>query len=291
MSRFFLAAILITVASLASGQTTRKETSEEVVWRPPESRRQAIVTLVVQIQRADYEGNRVALLRLYGDLSPFADDKELGAKVRYWRGFAMWRRALNGFNESVDRTELEKDLRQAVSEFDAAMAKDPAFVDAKVGAASCLLTLLFIHQKDEVLVREFLARALPLLKEATAAEPENPRLFWVLGARLWGTPPEFGGSHEKAMQIYQKGLQAARARKGMSNDPLTPSWGEPELLMNLAWSNLNQTTPDLVSAEQYARSALALVPYWHYLKDILLPQIEAAKTKSCYITPSFGLAS
>jgi hypothetical protein len=34
------------------------------------------------------------------------------------------------------------------------------------------------------------------------------------------------------------------------------------------------------AAERYARSALEIVPYWHYLRDILLPQILAAKAKA-----------
>ncbi len=80
------------------------------------------------------------------------------------------------------------------------------------------------------------------------------------------------------METYQKGLKAAREHKNMSSDPLTPSWGEPELLGNLAWSNLNRSTPDLVAAERYARSALELVPYWHYVRDILMKQIQAART-------------
>ena len=49
--------------------------------------------------------------------------------------------------------------------------------------------------------------------------------------------------------------------------------------MGLAWSNLNRSTPDVSAAEQYARSALAVVPYWHYVRDILVPQIEVARKK------------
>ena len=49
--------------------------------------------------------------------------------------------------------------------------------------------------------------------------------------------------------------------------------------MNLAWANLNKSTPDLDAAEQYAKSSLKLVPYWHYVRDILLVQIEDAKKK------------
>jgi hypothetical protein len=47
--------------------------------------------------------------------------------------------------------------------------------------------------------------------------------------------------------------------------------------MNLAFANLNRAKPDLAAAERYAQSALALVPYWHYVRDILLPQIRKAK--------------
>lgn len=56
--------------------------------------------------------------------------------------------------------------------------------------------------------------------------------------------------------------------------------GEPELLMNLAWSDLNKTEPDPDASLQYAQAALKLVPYWHYVRDILLPQIRAAKKPS-----------
>jgi hypothetical protein len=48
--------------------------------------------------------------------------------------------------------------------------------------------------------------------------------------------------------------------------------------MSLAWSYQHQTKPDLAAAERNARAALNIVPYWHYVRDILLPQILAART-------------
>jgi len=81
------------------------------------------------------------------------------------------------------------------------------------------------------------------------------------------------------MEGYEKGLKAIRNHKTTPSDSLEPSWGEPELLMSLAWSNLNRTTPDLNAAEQCARSALELIPDWHYVRDILMPQIQEAKRK------------
>jgi hypothetical protein len=246
---------------------------------PPERPRETLFKLVAQIQKADYEGDRAALQHLYTALELFTADEKLASRVHYWRGFALWRRAVNGFNESADPKDLEPDLTQAIAEFKESAAKDPAFVDAKVGTISCLSNLAYLALGNSARFQELIAQSSPLVKELRASNPENPRFVWVLGPILWSIPPERGGGQDKAIEAYQKGLEAARTPKGTSSDPLEPSWGEPELLMNLAWSNLNRTTPDLNAADQYARSALALVPYWHYVRDILIPQIRDAKAK------------
>lgn len=233
--------------------------------------------IVKQIQRADYEGDRAALKRLYGELEPLVEDSLIGSRVRYWRGFALWRRALNGFNELADRSDLEQDLTVALAEFEKA-ASGPDLADAQAAEASCLQNLAFIHyvQKDAGPAKDFLEKSLPLLKAAEAAEPENPRVLWVLGASRWYAPAERGGGQTAAMETYENGLSAARRHSSSFVDPLKPSWGEPELLMNLAWAYANGSKPDLRLAEQNANAALQIIPYWHYVRDILLPQIRAA---------------
>jgi hypothetical protein len=242
--------------------------------------RDAIVHVVVQIQRADYEGDRPALKRLHDELAPIPEDKRLASRVLYWRGFALWRRAINGFNESPTPTDLEEDLTQAVADFKDSIAQDPAWVEPKVGAGSSLGYLMFLHRKEPTRIQELLQQSSPLLKEAMTTSPDNPRLLWVLGPIRWSSPPERGGGQDKAIEGYNKGLEAIRNQKRDASDPLEPSWGEPELLMSLAWSNLNRTMPDLSAAEQDAQAALKLVPYWHYVRDILMPQIRAAQAKA-----------
>src|SRR3984885_14730964 len=242
--------------------------------------RDAIIRIVTQIQRADYEGDRPALKRLHDELTPIPEDNKLASRVLYWRGFALWRRAINGFNETPTPTDLEADLTQAVADFKDSIARDPAFVEPKIGAGSSLGYRMFLHRKDPTLMQELLQQSSPLLKEAIATAPDNPRLLWVLGPIRWSSPPERGGGQDKAFEIYNKGLEVVRNQKGGVVDPLEPSWGEPELLMNLAWSNLNRTNPDLKAADQYAQAALKLVPYWHYVRDILIPQIQTAQAKA-----------
>ncbi len=267
-NRAVVAALVATVVSLSVIQTTRaNDTAKQ------------IAPIVAKIQHADYAGDRAAMQKGYDDLKPFLEDKELASRIRYWRGFAQWRQAINGFNDSVDPKELEQDLKAALDEFKAALEKDPAFVDAKVGTISCLGYLAFMNRKDQARAKELVGKIMPLVKEATDMAPDNPRLIWVRGPILWNTPPERDGGQDKAIENYQRGLEVCSKIKA-SDDPLEPSWGKPELMMSLAYSYLNTTPGDVNAAERYARDAIEIVPYWHYVRDILLSQILAAKAKS-----------
>lgn len=251
----------------------------------PDPRRTTATQLVLQIQKADYEDDRAALKSLHEELQPFIGDKEFGTQVQYWRAFALWRRAINGFNDGVGRPELQADLKQASAEFTDTAKQDPEFVDAKVGALGCMSLLGYIMiengaQMQDPEVQDLMANMRQLSKDAQALSPENPRLLWVMGPNVWKSPPERGGGEAKALAMYERGLELIRKDKSGAGDPLQPSWGEPELLMSLAYSNLNRSSPDLQAAENYARSALKLEPDWHYVRDILLPQILEAKKQA-----------
>jgi hypothetical protein len=236
-----------------------------------------VVAIVAKVQRADYEGNRAALHQLYSELAPYMTDKSIASRVAYWRGFALWRSAFNGFNDSKDTKPIGDELQQALAEFQKSAELDPSFVDAKLGAISCLSNLMFLNQSNPDKINEILTQLRPLVKDAKEADPDNPRLLWVLGPNIWYAPPERGGGQDKAIATYEHGLEVIHKQKAPSSNPLDPTWGEPELLMNLGWSNLNKTTPDLNAAQQNAEAALKMVPYWHYVRDILIPQIQAAK--------------
>jgi hypothetical protein len=253
--------------------------SSPLAARPAAGDRESVVKIIEQIQKADYEADRPTLHRLYEELAPFAESKGLAVRVQYWRGFALWRSAINGFNDNAPKQELQQDLNQAVDAFEKSLAADPAFVDSKIAIASCLGFLAYSFERGSPQQQEHIARIRQTLKDAQATAPDNPRLLWVLGPVYWNIPAERGGGQAKAMETYAKGLETIRSHKNASTDPLDPTWGEPELLMSLAWSNLNRVTPDLKAAEQNAQSALALVPYWHYVRDILMQQIHDAKAK------------
>jgi hypothetical protein len=242
--------------------------------------REQVVETVRRIQRADYEGNRDALRTLAEALAPGNRARQLDSRVYYWRGFALWRRAFNGFNQNAATNELAADLERAVTQFEHAAALDPAFADAKIGIVSCLQNLAFIRRDDTAATAALVARFVPLIKELAVHAPDNPRFLWLHGASLWYAVPgltdaQIATRRVQALATYERGLKLARSAR--PPDPIEPSWGEPELLMNLAWSHLHAATPDLAAAETYAAQALALVPYWQYVRDILMPQIRHAR--------------
>jgi hypothetical protein len=246
----------------------------------PPAGRAGLEGQVAAIQRADYEGDRAALHRLHQQMVVAAKEP-VGARVAYWRGFALWRRAFNGFNDGVDRAEIEQDLLGAIREFDKALSEDRALVEATIGTISCLQSLAFLHQHDETR-SAIVSRFVSLLAQVKAVAPDNPRFLWVYGPSQWYAPPgtpadEVARRQATAIATYERGLELARRRRGHPDDPLDPSWGEAELLMSLAWSSLNRATPDPRAAEAYANRALSIVPHWHYVRDILLPQIRRAR--------------
>src|SRR5450631_400940 len=122
-----------------------------VLWAPivsahgssPGDAKSQVIRLVEKIQRDDYEGNRAALQQDFADLAPFVSEAELSARVRYWRGFALWRRTINGFNETVDAKEQEKDLKGAIDELAQIPEADAVYGDARIGMVSCLGYLLY----------------------------------------------------------------------------------------------------------------------------------------------------
>lgn len=239
--------------------------------------RSQMPAIVMQIKRADFEDDRAALNTLFQHLTPYVKDPQVATFAHYWRGFALWRRALNGINDSSKEDELDADLTRAVQEFAAADARPNGFVEAEIGEAACEGTLLFLHHADTGQLQGRLARDAALLKDLQEKSPDNPRFLWVLGASLWSRPAAAGGNRAAAIRAYERGLRLITDERDNVHNPLEASWGEAELLMSLSWSGLHQTPPDLEAAEHYAQQALRVAPNWHFVRGVLVPQIAKAR--------------
>src|SRR5712691_1454995 len=103
MCRFALAAVAAILIAACAGQQ-------------PVSSRPTLPQLIQRIMTADYEADRPALDRLYGEADAFLGDPAVESRVRYWKGFAKWRRAINGANETIAPNDLAADAEICAGE-------------------------------------------------------------------------------------------------------------------------------------------------------------------------------
>lgn len=229
--------------------------------------------IVSDIRAADYAGDRAKLEALFLEAEPFTTSGQEKVYARYWRGFAKWRNAINGNNENIDAKILAQLCQEGATEFEASVKEVETFVEGKIGALGAKLLYLYFSMSDQEKVAAQIPAVTNLARELRASAPDNPRLVWVLGPGLLRTPVERGGGFENVIASYEKALAKLATNPPKKSHPLDPDWAEAELEMSLGWTYLNAPTPDKTKAEMHARKALKLVPTWHYVKDILLPQI------------------
>jgi hypothetical protein len=63
------------------------------------------------------------------------------------------------------------------------------------------------------------------LDKGLKLDPNNPRLYYLRGMSLFGTPEQFGGGKDKAKPVFEK---AAELYKQQKPAKLYPKWGEKQ---------------------------------------------------------------
>ena len=235
-----------------------------------------LATLKSELMAADYRADLAELGRLREAVAPLAADPARGYLAHYWAGFASWRIAINGASRGMGPQDLRGHLERAGTDFEASVRLRDGFADSHAAAALVYSWLAGFYANDPAAMQERLRKSKTFLQRARELEPDNPRVLWALGAVYLYSPPEYGGNPRLAVETYRRMFEVSGAPN--PDSPL-PDWGKPEALMSLAFAHLQQSPPDLASAQEEARAAFRLQPEWSYVRDILLPQIEAAQRK------------
>jgi tetratricopeptide (TPR) repeat protein len=229
-----------------------------------------------KIMAADYHADLAGLARLRDEVAGLEDDPALGYLAHYWAGFASWRIAINGASHQMSAEDLKANLQKAKVDFEASVHQKDDFADAH--AAAFLVDGWRVGMsgvKDRAALLEQYQKLLPRLQRAKELAPDNPRVLWAEASVYLYSPPENGGSVQRALEIYRRMNEVSPA-VSEAGSPL-PDWGKPEALMSLAYAHLSQKPPDLDAASEEAHAALRLQPEWVYVRDVLLPKIEAAR--------------
>jgi hypothetical protein len=244
---------------------------------PTAAPEQPLSDLVVAVRAADYRGAREDLKRLALALER-PGDARLEAYRHYWRGFAWWRRALNGFNETPLPGDLETDLRACVTSFRAALEREPEWIEPSIGLVGCWSALLYVPSVDGPQREAILKEALPMVREVDERGSSNPRALWLDGGSRIGAPPPRGGDLQKAAAAFHRGVASAldEQRSIPAGEPVwVPRWAGAENLMSLAYLYTHTAAVNRPLALAYAEGALLAAPDWHYVRDVLWPQIMA----------------
>jgi tetratricopeptide (TPR) repeat protein len=74
-------------------------------------------------------------------------------------------------------------------------------------------------------------KAKSYLEEATKLNPDNPRIYYLQGESLMGTPAAFGGGKDKAKPMFEKALELYKKE---NPKPMYPNWGKERTEIDLA---------------------------------------------------------
>jgi hypothetical protein len=69
------------------------------------------------------------------------------------------------------------------------------------------------------------------LQKGLALDPNNPRLYYLQGMSLFGTPTQYGGGKDKAKPVFEKSVTLY---KSAQPKPLYPTWGQSRAEQMLA---------------------------------------------------------
>lgn len=135
----------------------------------------------------------------------------------YYAGLAETR--IGWIDKKVDKDQLAEKIRGLVAKGEA----------IEKNAELCTITNMAATQQmlvdPQTRWQTYGQEASAALQTGMQLDPNNPRLYYLQGMSIFGTPEQFGGGKAKAKPVFQK---AVDLYKTFQVKPLYPSWGQKE---------------------------------------------------------------
>jgi hypothetical protein len=148
----------------------------------------------------------------------------------YWAGVAL---TTAGWSDTKLDKDANADRVKALCEKAEALAPDNA-------ARAEILAVRNMAATQQMLVdpqsrwMSYGQEANADLKKAMEMDANNPRIYYLQGASVFGTPEQFGGGKAKAKPILEKAVELFKAEQ---KKQLYPHWGQEQAEQMLAQCN------------------------------------------------------
>jgi hypothetical protein len=126
-----------------------------------------------------------------------------------WRGFA---------DQKANKDDVANQAESLLAKAEALEPKSAEIFIAKNMAST-------IHMLVDPMTRwqKYGAEAAQALGTAKQLEPNNPRVYFLEGQSMFGTPAAFGGGKDKAKPLFEKSIELFKTYQPASS--LHPKWG------------------------------------------------------------------
>ena len=136
--------------------------------------------------------------------------------------YAAYANYLTGWmNPKADKDKVAEKSKDLISKAEA--------IDQNNSELFCLRQMTAIQQMvvdPMTRYQTYGAEARAALDNATKADPNNPRIYYLNGQTLMNTPEAFGGGKAVAKKLFEKAVELYKNFQPAS--PLHPTWGKEE---------------------------------------------------------------
>ncbi len=137
---------------------------------------------------------------------------------------------INGSNQTKDGTTIDAELDEAQAALDKAFKLAPKESELYVLQANIYYARIAVNYFARGM--QMVTSAHSELVHAKELNPDNPRVYFLLAMSAYNTPEQFGGSKERALDLFQKAKEKFDTFKPDSR--YSPRWGRAENTKMLA---------------------------------------------------------
>jgi tetratricopeptide (TPR) repeat protein len=215
----------------------------------------------------DLQADWNTVLDARAKLERLVQNKEIAALAHYHLGYLDWRLSSLVYISLGPRGPIPY-WQRSIRELEQAVALKPDLSDAHalIGMLSGALIGTDPTQSQALLPRLQSAWK----ASAEAGQAGNPRALLIKAMTLFASPPEYGGSREKGIALWQEAIALFEKERDQERDPLTPEWGHAEAWGWLGGAYLQNGEPD--KAVTAFNRALELRKDFWWVAQIALPQ-------------------